>query len=43
MEPSTTHKVDFSGSFNLSVDGWLVVWVYGISTFVVFLTPNPFL
>ena len=24
------------------VVGWLVVWVYGISIFVGYLTPNPF-
>ena len=23
--------------------GWLVIWVYGISTFVGYLMPNPFL
>ena len=23
--------------------GWLVGWFYGISTFVGYLTPNPFL
>ena len=23
--------------------GWLVGWFYGISTFVSYLTPNPFL
>ena len=27
----------------LSTVGWLVGWIYGISTFQVYLMPNPFL